>query len=308
MALYLPPLRGPHALVSVRPYSISLSSSAIREGLLIQTPTKWVEIAPLTGRSKETLTEAYQDVIAYLYQGKTEGLCASAQFGLESLATPRHFPLTLPLCPLLEGTPERMLLQAQRTASKGCRIAKIKISSLPLHVIPELIDRLSTFFPLRIDCNLFFSYDAITHLLASCKAPRIAYIEDPTYEMHKLHAFSFPLALDEPLTGGLPEPYPTLCALVLKPTLLGGWRGCLPLIEYAHKHHLKVIWSSAMESSIGLMQIAHMAQHLGLDQEPLGLDTMQFFQTDLISPSIDWSAPALHLTEEIHGPTTLPVI
>lgn len=293
MVLYPPPLPRPHALTWRR------FSLGTREGLLVQTPTRCVEISPLPGRSKESIEEALSDLLAYCHQGKTEAFCASVQFGLESLSTPRTFPLKVPLCPLLTGDPENILNQAQSATRKGCRVAKIKISSLSPALIPGLIDQLSRNFSLRIDCNLAFSYDAITALLASCKCPRIEYVEDPTYEMHRLSEFPFPLALDEPLLTGIPEHYPTLCALILKPTVLGGFQGCRPLIEYAQKHHLKIIWSSALESSVGLLQIAHMAKHLGLDREPLGLDTMKLFPRDMITQQIDWGAPALHFKEDI---------
>jgi O-succinylbenzoate synthase len=292
MALYPSPLPGSDALggASVRRFSLGT-----REGLLVQTPTRCAEISPLPGRSKESLEEALSDLLAYFHEGKTENLCASVHFGLESLFAPRTFPVRVPLCPLLTGSIENILKQARIAAQKGCRVAKVKISSIDPAAIPDLIDQLSQIFSLRIDCNLAFSYAVITALLASCKDPRIEYVEDPTYEMHKLWKFPFPLALDEPLATGLPEHYPTLCALILKPTVLGGFKGCRPFIDYAHKHHLKVIWSSALESSVGLIQIAHMATQLGLDREPLGLDTMQFFSTDAITQRIDWGAPELHL-------------
>lgn len=296
MVFYPPPLPRPHALKSACVRRFSLGT---REGLLLQTPTRCVEISPLPGRSKETLQEALADVLDYFHKSKTEDLCASVQFGLESLLASRSFPLRAPLCPLFEGTLEDILKQAQRAACKKCRVAKVKISSLPLAVIPDLIDQLSLTFSLRIDCNLAFSYDAITALLTSCKSPCIQYVEDPTYEMHRLSAFPFPLALDEPLALGLPDHYPTLCALILKPTVIGGFKGCRPLIDYAQKHHLKIIWSSALESSVGLLQIAHMAQQLGLDQEPLGLDTMHCLRGDLLANSIDWGAPELYLTEDL---------
>ncbi len=146
------------------------------------------------------------------------------------------------------------------------------------------------------------------------------YIEDPTFEIDQLAHFPFPFALDETvdLYQSLPiHSYSNLYGFILKPTILGGEKGCKPYIEFAKKHSLKIVFSPAFESGLGLLQILSLAKKLNLTTDPIGLDTYRYLKYDLLSPAVNFSAPILTmthlpsinrkiLTEIAHGKCSLP--
>ena len=64
-------------------------------------------------------------------------------------------------------------------------------------------------------------------------------------------------------------------AIIIKPTLQGGWRSVQKLQEQLRRSHpnIQVVLSSTFESSIGL----HAMLHLADPHEYHGLDTLQYF-------------------------------
>ena len=237
------------------------------------------------------------------------------QFGLEALFSPPLLPLEVPLYALLTGTPKEILERAEIATSQGYQTVKVKVSSFSLQTAKKLLEQLSTQFCLRVDCNSAFSFNEASALFSNFDPTLFDYIEDPTYEIEHLSSFTHPFALDETVLHYLqfpPENYPHLYGFVLKPSLLGGKKGCAPLIDWAKKHRLKVIFSSLFESSVGLLQIASLANHFGQGEDPLGLDTYRYLKEDLLISKIDFNTPTLvveqlptlnleRLTEVAHG-------
>ena len=66
-----------------------------------------------------------------------------------------------------------------------------------------------------------------------------------------------------------------LSAVVIKPTLIGSIQRCAELINQAHSLGLKAVISSSIESSLGLSQLARIAQQYTPNVTP-GLDTLDF--------------------------------
>jgi O-succinylbenzoate synthase len=272
-----------------------------QQALVLSWEGRWAEIAPLAGRSQETLAEAEGDLLAAL-RGQAPK-CASVQCALAHLLVDElPYPLRMPLCPLFEGTVEEILRRAKRAQEKGFTVAKVKISQLHRKEAQGVLRALQGAFRLRIDCNKAFS---VKEICALAEPFDFDYLEDPTYEVDKLSTFPLPFALDEALGW----PGERCVAVVLKPTVLGS--ALLPWMERAREQGWRVIFSSARESSLGLLQIAHLASRLHVT-EPLGLDTRQGAQSDLLLTPPDWSAPELRverpptidltqLTEIAHG-------
>ncbi|MGC1879280.1 MAG: o-succinylbenzoate synthase [Rhabdochlamydiaceae bacterium] len=307
-------------------FQIPLVGGGVRKGLILRLidrcgEEKWGEIAPLPGRSKETFDQALSQLLSLLSTGIVkEELFPSVQFGLENALS---FPLpsaTAPLYAFLHGQPDEILQRAKIACDTGYTVAKLKISSLTIDVAAHLISALKDRFRLRVDCNSAFSFEEAISLFSRFDPAIFDYIEDPTFEVSRLTDFPFSFALDETVCNYLTLPiqtYSHLYGFILKPTILGGKKGCAPLIEYAQKHNLKVVFSPSFESGLGLLQIVSLANHFNLLSDPLGLDTHRYLQQDLLLPSVNFNTPKLTITappqidtrvlqEVSHGECELP--
>ena len=306
-------------------FQLPLTTGGTRDGLLIRLTLsdgeeRWGEVAPLLGRSKETLSEALQQLLELFETGKTsKQLFASVQFGIESALTPT-IAASAPLYAFLIGTPEEVLQKAETAFTLGYKTVKIKASSFSIETTRDIINTLKDRFRLRVDCNNAFSYDQAISLFSPFDKTLFDYIEDPTYELDRLFEFPFPFALDEHIEKFpvlLLPTYRNLYGFILKPTLLGGAKGCAPWIEYAQKNNLKVVFSPTFESGLGLFQILALAQKFNLVSDPLGLDTYRYLKQDLLQPGINFCTPHLTvglrpqinhdlITEIAHGNNQLP--
>lgn len=288
--------------LTVRWTVFSYGTNSSRQGLLLRLKgsneqTNWGEIAPFPGRSKESYAQALAQLLELLRTGQTqEALFPSVQFGLESALSPRVV-LSAPLYALLSGSEEEIIKQAQIAVAQGYTTVKLKISSFSLDTAQRIIHHLKRQFRIRIDCNSFFSFAEATELFSPFERSTFDYIEDPIYEIDRLPEFSHPFALDETVLqyASLPvEDYRNLYGFILKPTILGGEKGCRPIIEFAQKRKLKVVFSSSFESELGLLQILSLAGKFDLLAEPLGLDTYRYLRQDLLKPPVNFCTP--HIT------------
>lgn len=308
-------------------FQLPLISGGVRDGLLVRFiqsdgDEKWGEVAPLPGRSRETLSEALAQLLQLLNTGKTteEELFPSVQFGLESALSPL-LQATAPLYALLSGSdPDTVLRQADIAAEQGYTIVKVKVSSFSRDVGRRIIDRLKSRFRIRVDCNSAFSFDDALALFSPFDPSIFDYIEDPTHELDRLPEFPYPFALDETISKyrSLPlHSYRNLYGFILKPTILGGEKKCAPYIEFAQKHQLKVVFSPAFESGLGLLQILFLAKKFNLVSDSIGLDTHRYLKQDILSPAVNFNTPLLTiaqaprinlqlLTEIAHGKCELP--
>ncbi|MFT3693195.1 MAG: enolase C-terminal domain-like protein [Kofleriaceae bacterium] len=107
----------------------------------------------------------------------------------------------------------------------------------------------------------------------------IDFIEEPCVDSHLLletEPLPCPIALDESLIALDPAQLsralrsPSLAALVLKPTLLGGFARCLQLAAVAHDHGKAAITSHTLEGPIGYAACMELARIIG-DRSPAGL-------------------------------------
>ncbi len=77
------------------------------------------------------------------------------------------------------------------------------------------------------------------------------------------------------------EKEPHLSAVVIKPTLIGSIQRCTELINQAHSLGLKAVISSSIESSLGLSQLARIAQQYTPNVTP-GLDTLDLMEYQVL--------------------------
>ncbi|OOF44404.1 o-succinylbenzoate synthase [Rodentibacter trehalosifermentans] len=310
-------------------YSIPVDSQLIlrdrflkrREGLLVQIRCQnnegWGEIAPLPGFSEESLEMAEEQTIQWLADWNKarsrgeklsfEGLYPSVAFGLSCALAELKGKLNAEgnyhAAPLCYGDPDE--LYAELANLPGEKVAKIKvglyeanrdglIADMFLEAIPEL--------QLRLDANRRWSLEKALLFAAKIKPThrsRIQFLEEPcqTPELSREFAAQTGIAIawDESLrdVDFQLKKEPHLAAVVIKPTLIGSLERCVELIKQAHTLGLKAVISSSIESSLGLTQLARIAQQYTPNVTP-GLDTLDLMNYQLLRP---WQGSTLPLID-----------
>lgn len=234
----------------------------LRERFLIENNGCWGEVAPLPGFSKETVSEAF-DEIRNLWPDLSQANHPSVQFGWASAHTP-FAPVHIPLASL-------------KSPKEGTKTLKLKLGCLSLKEAISLVKK-NTRYKLRLDFNRSWPLEKVVEFTRHFKPTDFDYLEEPVDNFNDLISFSintqFPIALDESIHSNWSE-IPTLKAIVVKPTVVGA----IPKIP----PHLDLILSSSYETGIGLIHVALLAQN----KLPIGLDTYAGFKNDLLTTPID---------------------
>ncbi len=170
--------------------------------------------------------------------------------------------------------------EAQIAVSLGARCLKIKVGGEPaldIERVRAIAKRVPT-TPLRLDANRGWAADDVDAIMAELAAIRIEYVEEPCKGAHELLACDLPyrIALDESLVDidradlARALTSPRLAALVLKPTLLGGFARCLELASAAHQHGVTPVVTHMLEGPLGTAACRELARAVGADV-PVGL-------------------------------------
>ncbi len=158
----------------------------------------------------------------------------------------------------------------------AARCIKIKVDRGIDHV--RAIATANPHARLRLDANRAWTRAQTVERLAALADLPIDFVEEPCPDAHELLAEALPcrLALDESLIDLAPADLaralesPRLAALVLKPTLLGGFQRCLALSAEARRHGVAAIVTHALEGPIGFAACHELARAIGADV-PVGL-------------------------------------
>jgi len=291
-----------------------------RSGLLIELQDEkgkiaWGEIAPLPGLSRETEEEAILEVkslknLLLTQEWKSldplpKNLSPSVLFGVETaiykLISCEFSLKELPLCSLLWGRQEEIFKNAE---SQKSSIVKVKVGDYSLKDAISLIKKLKKFsFGLRVDVNQKWNLKEALEFASHFSPSDFVYIEEPLSKFSDLIKFSkktnFPIAIDESLKTEDFRKFskkfiPSLKALVLKPTILGGIRKIQEISKNIDPE-INLVFSSSFETGVGLSAIAKIAHLLTFPIEPLGLDTHRFLKNDLLKSKIDFSNGKIYL-------------
>ncbi|CAM3626118.1 o-succinylbenzoate synthase [Parendozoicomonas haliclonae] len=289
-----------------------------REGLLVRFHTSddvvgFGDCCPLPGFSTETLAEAQQALMSacrrlasdqhLVDRCREHGVVAtlgqypsSVCFALESALTLNRSvsSVSLPECRLLTGSTDSIIQQAQRLGSRVSAV-KLKVGRCAandeLALIHTLDSILGQAVKLRLDGNRGWNLSEAIEFTKQLPLHRIAFLEEPLRNPAELPTLfehtGCPVALDESLQarfGGhqhLPQVFPGLAALVVKPTLSGGIHRSRELAWFAHSHGLELVLSSSYESNIGIETLRLLAEELAPATAP-GLDTLSAFSGYLL--------------------------
>ena len=211
---------------------------------------------------------------------------------------------TAPLC---YGDPDE--LYAKLCEHRRRKVAKMKvgiyeanrdglIADMFLEAIPDL--------QLRLDANRHWSLEKALQFAAKVKPQhrkRIQFLEEPckTQELSREFAAQTDIAIawDESVRepNFCLEKEPHLSAVVIKPTLIGSMQRCAELINQAHSLGLKAVISSSIESSLGLSQLARIAQQYTPNVTP-GLDTLDLMEYQVLRAWPSSDLPIVDLESE----------
>lgn len=196
------------------------------------------------------------------------------------------------------GDREFMQKQIREKIAAGYRCIKLKVGALDFETELEIIAGIRQQFSpdeieLRLDANGGFSPEDALEKLKRLSEYQIHSIEQPIKprqfeEMAAICQKSpIPVVLDEELIGIVPdeEMLKTInpSYIILKPSLLGGFKVSEEWIRLAEKQNVGWWITSALEANIGLNAIAQWTATLG-SKLPQGLGTGQLYLNNISSP------------------------
>ena len=198
------------------------------------------------------------------------------------------------------GDKEFMQNQITEKIAAGYRCIKLKVGALDFETELEIIAGIRAQFAekeieIRLDANGGFSADDALLKLEKLAKYQIHSIEQPIkqgqlYAMADICKHSpIPIVLDEELIGIKPTDIERVIEktkpayIILKPSLLGGFKQSEEWIRMAEKHQVKWWITSALEANIGLNAIAQWTYTLN-SELPQGLGTGQLYHNNIPSP------------------------
>jgi o-succinylbenzoate synthase len=199
------------------------------------------------------------------------------------------------------GSKDFMLEQIAEKLKLGFNCIKMKIGAIDFDTELELLKSIRAKYSkeeieLRVDANGAFSKEEALGKLKLLAELDLHSIEQPIKQnnwsaMADLCSKTpLPIALDEELIGitTLEEKEKLLHAIkpqyiILKPSLVGGFKGSLEWIKLAEENSVKWWVTSALESNIGLNAIAQWTYTLK-NKLPQGLGTGSLFTNNFDSP------------------------
>ncbi len=279
-------------------YKLPLRNGNVRHGVLVHSGESWGDAAPLPGWSKETC----DDLVRYLTNHPTsdavpcslpslqcawEGTTASAQ-------NFQNWPIrhtAVPINALLQGTVAEILDQAKRALGEGCRCLKVKTTHIPMDALPYLLKAIRDISEctFRLDPNRSWSFSTCMNVAENLAGLPVEYLEEPLRMGESVPQLiaqcPLAIALDETLREITVEElvrYRGAAALVLKPTLMGGFTICSRFAEAGALLGMKSIVSSCYESGVGIFALGRFASSLDYIGAA-GLDTYSHIKKDLLT-------------------------
>lgn len=199
------------------------------------------------------------------------------------------------------GEKEFMKEQIEEKIEQGFSCIKLKIGAIDFDKELDLLHFIRANFDenqieIRVDANGAFDKSDALRRLSQLSGFKLHSIEQPvqknnTDTMSELcKTTPFPIALDEELIGIFSyEQKEELLQkirpqyIILKPSLVGGFRGSKQWIEVAEKYHIGWWITSALESNIGLNAIAQFT-FLQNNRMPQGLGTGGLYTNNFDCP------------------------
>ena len=279
---------------SIHPYTLPLVGGTLRAGALVRLvgsdgSVGWGDAAPLEGWSSETL----DDVLALKDVPSLRCAREAADVALAGLV---DWPVMMPRVPinaLLDGDAAAMSERAREAADAGCVCFKVKVAGLGADQLRRLLDGVCKVAGggarFRLDPNRSWAFDVALEIAGALRGYPVEYIEEPLAEAERLPRFiqesPLPVALDETLREIEPEGLASFrgaVALVLKPTLMGGFQRVREFARAGEKHGMVSVVSACFESGVGIYALGRFAASLA-KTSAAGLDTYSRLGADVLA-------------------------
>lgn len=201
------------------------------------------------------------------------------------------------------GEKEFMKTQIEEKITQGFSCIKLKIGAIDFDKELALLSYIRSNFDedkieIRVDANGAFDVTKALYKIIQLTGFKIHSIEQPIRQrqpdsMSELCKITpLPIALDEELIGVFSYSEKEVLLekikpqyIILKPSLIGGFKGCEQWIEIAKRHQIGWWITSALESNIGLNAIAQFT-FLQNNLMPQGLGTGGLYTNNFDSPLI----------------------
>ncbi|PON74619.1 Menaquinone biosynthesis protein MenD [Parasponia andersonii] len=187
------------------------------------------------------------------------------------------------ICGLVDsnGTPTEVADIVAKLVEEGFAAIKLKVArrrspTQDARVIQEVRKKIGYQVELRADANRNWTYKEAIEFGSLVKDCDLQYIEEPVNNEVDVIRFceesGIPVALDEtidyiqenPLDILMKYTHPGIVAIVIKPSVVGGFENSALLAQWAQQHGKMAVVSAAYESGLGLSAYIHLSCYLEL--------------------------------------------
>ncbi|MEZ4458262.1 MAG: o-succinylbenzoate synthase [bacterium] len=253
---------------------------------------RWSEAAPLQGWGSESLDECRDSLTRWVQNGERPSTPA-ARFAVDMLdedfrSVRTEVQFTLGALGIAETVSEIGL-----AVESGFSTVKLKVGADSVTRDVQRVAEVSRSFPavrLRVDANGAWSFEEAKRFLEDSRFFSIDLVEQPVApdklaELRTLTDLRIaPIGADESANRAdlrdVMLAQRMVDAVVLKPSVFGSIFELRSYVEAADDAGVRVVFSSAIETSIGRRAVGHLAQSLGV-KEPSGLHTGHWLERDV---------------------------
>ncbi|XP_061353236.1 protein PHYLLO, chloroplastic isoform X2 [Gastrolobium bilobum] len=208
--------------------------------------------------------------------------------------------LAVPICALIDsnGSPTEVANVAATLVEEGFCAIKLKVArgGNPMQdaaIIQEVRKKVGCQIIIRADANRNWTYEEAMEFSSLIKDCNLQYIEEPVQDEDDILMFcqesGLPVALDETIDKIQENPmeklvkftHPGIVAVVIKPSVVGGFENAALIAQWAHQLGKMAVVSAAFESSLSLSAYTQFSSYL----EILSLGTFKVLD-DKAAPSV----------------------
>lgn len=260
-----------------------------RRGLLVRCRMDdaegWGEVAPLDGYSRDTLEEVEREILSAETFTLPSLKCGMDWAASASQGGPAGGDDGVEIARLVAH--DQVVIDAEPGSTVKVKVGRAELQQ-DIRRVRQLMDEHPGII-FRLDANRAWRLEDAVTFARAVENERLAFIEEPLRDFADYESFdqqtAVGFALDESLVDYAPWPWKNLRALVIKPTLLGGFSVVDELIQWAFDHDRYAVISSMYESGVGIRRLAAMAAERTPDV-PAGLDTYSRLAGDVVTPGV----------------------
>ncbi|OAY31236.2 hypothetical protein MANES_14G092500v8 [Manihot esculenta] len=224
------------------------------------------------------------------------------------------------ICGLIDstGTPAEVAVIASALVEEGFSALKLKVARRidPIQdaaAIQEVRKKVGRQIELRVDANRNWSYEEAIRFGSLVKDCDLQYIEEPVQDENDIIKYceesGLPVALDEtidkicenPLDMLMKYAHPGIVAVVIKPSVVGGFERAALIAQWAHRQGKMAVVSAAFESGLSLLTYIQFSYYLELQNADIcgvmnyklrpsiahGLGTYQWLKQDVTTKPLE---------------------